>query len=169
MKKEILITVITLSFIYLFLFRPYEVSGSSMEPNFHNGERVIINQIIYSLNDPSRGDVVIITNPEDYNDFLIKRIVALPGEKFKIQKGKVMINNQPLVESYLSNKSITKDDSFVKENHEYIIPNDNYLVLGDNRLNSTDSRSFGFISEDLIQGKVQIVYWPIASAKALSD
>lgn len=169
MKKEIWITLSIFLIVYFFLFRPYEIDGQSMEPTFHNGEKVIINQIVYSLSEPSRGDIVVIESPIDHDDTLIKRIVALPGDSFKIEKGNVIINNHQINEFYLSKKNITKDDVFLKEGHDYLVPNANYIVLGDNRLNSTDSRTFGFVSENLIQGKVQIVYWPLAQSKIISE
>lgn len=129
------------------------VEGSSMEPNLHNGQRLLINKIAYS--NPQRGDIIIFPPPHVANpdkDF-IKRIIGLPGELVEIKDGIVYINGSPLDEPYIEdnagiNLALT------------VVPDGEYFVLGDNRGNSQDSR-FGWTvpGEDIV-GKAWLSIWP---------
>ncbi|GAG28144.1 unnamed protein product, partial [marine sediment metagenome] len=86
--------------IYLFLFQPHQVKGSSMFPTFHDGEYILTDKISYRLKEPKRGDVVIFRAPRNEEYDYIKRIVGLPGDTFKIENGKILVNNNPLNEIY---------------------------------------------------------------------
>jgi signal peptidase I len=109
------------------------VEGSSMEPNLHNGQRLLINKIAYK--NPQRGDVIVFPPPHIANsdkDF-IKRIIGLPGEVIEIKDGVIYINDSPLDEPYIV------DDAGINMALT-VIPDGEYFVLGDNRGNSSDSR-----------------------------
>lgn len=86
---------------------------------------------------------------------LIKRVVALPGERFRLEDGQIYIDEVPLEESYI--KGTTQG------NLDIVLPADNYLVLGDNRENSLDSRdsTVGFVKKKDILGSVFFRYWPL--------
>src|SRR5690606_13832626 len=86
--------------IRLFLFDNYVVEGHSMEPNFKDNERLIVNKIIYDIRVPKRGEVVVLHAPEgqDY----IKRVIALPGEKVIVEGDNVYINGEKLEEKYIA-------------------------------------------------------------------
>lgn len=159
--------VLALSFfiiVYLFLLQPHQVKGSSMYPNFHDGEFILTNKISYRFGLPQRGDVIIFKAPSsepcaEIECEYIKRVIGLPGERIKIQGGSIYINGEKLEESYLVN-GIVSPGSFLIENIEREIPLDEYLPLGDNRNQSRDGREFGTISKASIIGKAWIRYWP---------
>jgi signal peptidase I len=146
--------------IYLFLFQPHQVKGSSMLPNFHDGEYILTDKISYRLKEPQRGDVVVFRAPRNEEYDYIKRIVGLPSDTLKIKNGKIFVNNTPFNESYLSSDHITLPGKFYKEGETFAIPKDQYFVLGDNRSHSSDSREWGLVPKENIVGKAWLRYWP---------
>jgi len=146
--------------VYLFLVQPHRVQGDSMLPNFKNGELILTDKISYRFKLPQRGDVIIFKAPYDKSKDFIKRIIALPGEKIKIEDGAIFINDKKLSESYLPNTTIIQGGSYLKEGEEYLVPYDNYIVFGDNRAHSSDSREFGPVQRKDIIGKAFFIYWP---------
>jgi signal peptidase I len=134
-----------------------------MEPNYHTGERLIVNKIIYSIRKPERGEVVVFHAPAgiDY----IKRVIAVPGEKVKIENNKIYINGEELKEDYLQEVI----DERAKNGQQYnspglaetTVPEGSVFVLGDNRPNSQDSRMIGAIPYEEIVGRADIRFWPL--------
>lgn len=153
--------------VYLFLFQPHQVKGGSMYPSFHNGEFLLTNKISYRFDLPQRGDVIVFKAPEsepcaEIECEYIKRIIALPGERVKVENGQIFIDERPLDESdYLSREVITSAGSFLGEGTERVIPEGYYLPLGDNRAYSRDGREFGPIPRESIVGKAWLRYWPL--------
>ncbi len=148
--------------IYAFLFRPYQVKGESMLPNFHNGEYILTNLITLRLNEVQRGEVIVFKAPNtvEEKDY-IKRVIAIEGDSVKVEDGKVYVNGQLINENeYLPADFQTSNGPFIKEGEDIIVPPDHYFVLGDNRNFSSDSREWGFVSKDEIIGKSMVVYWP---------
>lgn len=159
--------IIVVAFIVMIGFRffvaePFIVSGSSMVPNFHNREYLVVNKINYRFNEPKRGDVIVFRYPKDPSQYFIKRIVGLPGEKVKIENGKVYIfnsehpNGSALTEPYLSNQGITFGNDQV-----ITLGSDEYYVCGDNRLASSDSRVWGILPKNDIIGTVSLRVFPL--------
>lgn len=147
--------------IYAFLFQPHEVIGDSMFPNFKNNEFVITDKVSYRLRDPERGEVIVFKSPSDEEKDYIKRIIAQPSEKIKIEKGKIFINGEELDEAgYLAVDTRTFPGVFAQEGKELQVPQGSYFVVGDNRSNSSDSRDFGFVKKGSIIGRSFLVYWP---------
>ena len=148
--------------VYVFLVQPYQVKGSSMLPNFENGENLLANKIGYRFNDPRRGEVVVFKAPQNLSYDYIKRIIGLPGETVLIKNSQISINNQLLDESsYLPDDFITRGGRFLGENQSYVLKNNEYFVLGDNRDHSSDSRDWGIVPQQDIIGKAWFVYWPL--------
>ncbi len=153
--------------VYLFLFQPHLVKGSSMYPSFQNGEFLLTNKISYRFNIPQRGDVIVFKAPPsepcaEIECEYIKRIIALPGEKVKVSSGQIYVDDQPLKEvDYLSKNIQTASGTFLQENVERVVPEGYFLALGDNRPYSRDGREFGPISRDSIIGKAWLRYWPL--------
>jgi signal peptidase I len=136
----------------------YMVEGRSMQPVFSGigNERVLVNRLEYYLNDPERGDIVVLHNPTNHAEYYIKRLIGLPGESVQLKDGQVYIDGRALDEPYIAElcqRSRCHDQTWRLEP-------DQYFVLGDNRNNSYDSASFGPISRDLIIGRAWINYWP---------
>lgn len=170
--------------IRVFLFQPFFVQGASMEPNFKDGDYLVVNELGYkqtefkfgdvhffttgSFRELSREDVVVFRYPRDPKQFFIKRIIGLPGEKVKIENGKVTIFNEQNPEGILLNE------------HEYLpatmltsstvitqLDDDEYFVLGDNRQASHDSRAWGPLPKKDVIGKVLIRAWPLSKVEIL--
>lgn len=158
--QQITVALALFLIIYLFLFQPHQVDGSSMEPNFISGEYLLTDKISYKLITPKRGDVVVFHAPPTRREDYIKRIVALPGETIAIHDGKVFINNQLLPEEYLPSSTDTFGGFIFSQNINLTLGRDEYFVLGDNRNLSKDSREFGAIKKRDLVGRAWIVYWP---------
>lgn len=147
-----------------FLIQPFYVKGMSMEPNFHDHEYLIIDEISYRFNEPKRGDIVIFRYPKDPQEYFIKRIIGLPGEKVEIKDGEVYIYNKNfpsgvvLEEKYLPAGLKTDRNSLLSTAE---MDQDEYFVLGDNRGSSKDSRTFGPVERSFIIGRVAFRGWPL--------
>ncbi len=159
--KVIFVSLAIVIPIRYFLIQPFFVKGASMEPNFEDGEYLIVNELSLNLQDPERGEVIIFRYPKDPSQYYIKRIIGLPGERVKIEGGKVYIFNREnpqgfaLDESeYLYSLQATPGDV------DFVLGGEQFFVLGDNRLASSDSRIFGPISREAIIGKAWIRAWP---------
>ncbi|MCY3578630.1 MAG: signal peptidase I [bacterium] len=151
------------------LFQAYYIRFTSMEPTLSNGDRVLVNKLGYDLHDVNRGDLVVFERPPGVSgrqeDDLIKRVIALPGEVIGFVEGDVYINGRRLHEPYLQSTGITTGNmpsgcAAIVEGGCLIGAGD-VFVMGDNRANSTDSRSFGPISEHLIVGHAFLRLWPV--------
>lgn len=149
--------------VYLFFFQPHQVQGSSMYDTFIEDEYLLTNKISYRMGQPQRGDIIVFKAPTNEEYDYIKRIVALPGEKIMLKKGRVYINGQLLDESaYLENDLRTQDGYFLREGQNILVEEGNYFVMGDNRGASSDSRDWGLVPGVNIVGKAWFRYWPPA-------
>ena len=150
--------------VYVFLFRPFQVNGNSMHPNFSDNEYILTNIIGLRFEDPKPGDVIVFKAPQDPDKDYIKRVIGIPGDKVLIKDGSVYLNGKMLDESsYLDPTIKTNPGSFLKENEEVTAAQDEYFVLGDNRSYSSDSREWGFVPKESIIGESFFVYWPLKS------
>lgn len=147
--------------IHHFVFQPFYVVGPSMEPSFYDQEYLIIDEITYRFHEPQRGEVIIFASPNDPKDHLIKRLIALPGEKVVVKKGSVYVYNDDLPQGIKLNEA---DYLFSGTNTqgqiEIELADDEYYVLGDNRNVSMDSRLFGPIKREAITGRAWFRGWP---------
>lgn len=156
--------------IYIFLFRPFQVSGDSMYPTFKNGEYILTNLIAVRTNGIQRGDVIVFIAPPDHEKDFIKRVIGLPGDTVLLKNGYVDINGKQLDESaYLTSDVRTYGGAFLKENQPFIIPTGNYIVMGDNRPFSSDSREWGLLPANMIIGKSFFVYFPVTHARIVHN
>jgi len=162
--REILITLVIALIIFLVAqatVQSVKVVGASMEPNVHNGQYLVVSKVAYWFHPPRRGDVVVFHSPQNPDQDIIKRVIALPGETVEIKGGKVYINGTPLEEPYIA------------EEPRYDLPpqyvsEDCYFVLGDNRNYSSDSHVWGVVPEKNIIGKAWICYWPPSEWQSIS-
>lgn len=167
--KVVAISAIIVIPIRYYLIQPFFVSGSSMVPQFHNGEYLIIDEFSYRNNAPQRGDVVVFHYPKDKSQFYIKRIIGLPGETVQIKNEQVIIYNENnpwgliLDEAgYLNKGEVTKGSI------DLLLEANQYFVLGDNRQASSDSRYWGAVDKKFIVGKVWVRAWPFNEVKVFS-
>lgn len=168
--KITIISLVIIIPIRYFLIQPFIVKGASMEPNFHDNEYLIINEITYRFKEAQRGDIVVFRYPQDPREYFIKRVIGLPGEKIKFSGGEVYLSQNgsewnKLDEQYLDESVAT----FANNDNEIAIGQDEYYVMGDNRNSSRDSRSFGPVNKSFIVGKVLLRGWPINRASLFDE
>ncbi|MDO8578859.1 MAG: signal peptidase I [Dehalococcoidales bacterium] len=158
--RDVLTTFLLAALVYFglrFTVQDFVVRQSSMEPNFHEGQRVLVVKVVYRFHAPERGDVIILhpplaTNPDAIP--FIKRIIGLPGESVDIRNGEVRINGIKLKETYLNEPP----------NYTYHldkVPDNQYFVLGDNRANSDDSHRGWTVPRENVVGKAWLTIWPL--------
>ncbi|MES3005410.1 MAG: signal peptidase I [Patescibacteria group bacterium] len=154
------ILLVALLALRLFVFGPFLVYGSSMEPTFETGDYLIVDEFTYRLENPKRGDVIVLTPPlaEKQKTHFIKRIVGLPGETVIVQGNLVTIKNNEnpngvtLVEPYVKFQS-TRETTVT-------LASDEYFVMGDNREVSSDSRIWGPLKRSAITGRAFMRLYP---------
>ena len=181
-----LIALVVAFVLKTFVAQAYYIPSSSMEPQLHIGDRVIVSKLSYDLHDPHRGDIIVFPSPEDHSvddsplpirvvrgifegvglakpekEILIKRIIGLPGEVVEAHDGHVFINGRQLFEPYLPKAVGT--DTFGPTT----VPKGSLWVMGDNRGNSRDSRFIGAIKESDVIGRAILKVWPPGSQSFL--
>lgn len=156
--------------IYVFLFRPFRVSGNSMYPTFFDKQYILTNIITLKFGKPQKGDVVVFKSPPDPEKDYIKRVIGVPGDTVFIKDGNVYVNGKILDQSkYLKSSVKTYGGSFLHENESVTVPSDLYLVMGDNRSGSSDSREWGFVPFKSVIGKSLFVYWPLNTMQIIKN
>ena len=143
-----ILIIILVLLIKKFVVSPIKVNGESMMKTLHDGDIMILNIIDYKFSDIERFDIVVVDQGQEY---LIKRVIGLPGETIEYKNNKLYVNGKRIKENYGSD--ITEDFS-VK------VGNDSYFVMGDNRTNSMDSRVFGSFKKNKILGKTSLTVFP---------
>lgn len=152
--------------IWYFVLSPRKIDGVSMFPYLHNNDYVLMYKLEYLGSTPKRGDVVVFKHSmtQDY----IKRIIALPGETVLIRNGKVYVNDKLLDESlYLASTVVTNPAESIREGLPYVVPQGRYVLMGDNRERSTDSRSFGAVEKEAIEGRAVLLWFPPQNMKLI--
>ncbi len=149
---ETLLLSVVLFFLINAVSARIRIDGSSMEPNLHHGEFVIVSKVNYKLGEPERGDVVVFDFPRNITKEYIKRVVGLPGEQIHIEDGIVYVDGKALSEPYLMMEPRYEGD--------WEVPEGTLFVLGDNRNNSSDSHNWGVVPMENIIGEALLVYWP---------
>ena len=145
--------------IITFLYQPVRVEGTSMLPRLEDSDRLFINKFVYRISAIERGDVVVFHYPRDPEKSYIKRVIALPGDRLRIDRGVVWINGKRQVENY-----VPEEFRDTRSLAETVIPPGFYFMMGDHRSISSDSREFGAVKRGLIYGKAAFVYWPTQDA-----
>jgi signal peptidase I len=179
--REIAETVIAAVLLFLIIqsmVQNFQVEGTSMEPNVHNNQFVLVNKAVYFhvdrgvldrmlpfvnlsagedvylFHEPRRGEIIVFSGQEGNPKDFIKRVIGMPGDTVSIRQGTVFVNQEPLNEPYLQN--IDRDDYLPPT----VVPEGQYFVMGDNRPVSQDSRDWGTIDREQIIGKAWLSYWP---------
>src|SRR5437870_5606779 len=154
--RDLIISLAISAFIIIFLYQPVKVEGTSMMPSLDDQERIFVNKFVYRIEPIERGDIIVFHYPRDPSKSFIKRVIALAGDRVRIEAGQVFVNDQALDEEYVPH-------AFVDERSypEIVVPADSYFVLGDHRTMSNDSRDFGPVAASYIYGKAVFGYWPV--------
>lgn len=159
--RDIILIVSIFLLFGVFIAQPVVVEGTSMLPQLHNGERLLVNKLVYydiksfTWGHIDRGDVVVFWYPDDPDKSFVKRVIGLPGETIEIKGGRVTIDGNQLNEPYLNiehnQAPLNMAPKKIKKHH--------YFMMGDNRDNSSDSRRWGLVPEKYIYGKAFFRYW----------
>jgi signal peptidase I len=157
--RDLLVSAVASILIITFLYQPVRVEGTSMLPRLEDSDRLFINKFVYRISAIERGDVVVFHYPRDPEKSYIKRVIAVPGDRLRIDRGVVWINGKRQVENY-----VPEEFRDFKSVAETMIPPDSYYMMGDHRSISSDSREFGPVERSLIYGKAVFVYWPTKDA-----
>lgn len=160
-KFAVLALIIVVPF-RMFVAQPFIVSGASMEPTFKTGQYLIIDQLSYRFEEPTRGDVIIFRFPEDPSKFFIKRVVGLPGDTVELKGERVTVTPADgeefvLPEPYLSPENLKEDYLTIT------LQKDEFFVMGDNRSASSDSRVWGPVPKRNIVGKAFVRLLPLTT------
>lgn len=153
--------------IQYFLFALVSVDGQSMAPTLEHNDRLVLNKV----SSIDRFDIVVFPAPDDPEKKYIKRVIGVPGDEIEYREDVLYLNGEQIDEPYLDHFEYEQEEyfsSYITGNFSLqslfgteTVPEGHYFVLGDNRLNSRDSRSFGFIDGELIDGETQIQLWPL--------
>jgi signal peptidase I len=145
--------VVLLAIGLAFFLRIPQVTGPSMLPHVQPGELVLINTLAYRLGPIKRGDVVALDHDDATAQTFLKRVVALPGDRVRIDRGTLIVNNRAVPEPYVLFPDRRNVD-------EVTVPAHGVYVLGDNRAESEDSRTWGPVDENAVIGKAIVGVWP---------
>jgi len=151
--QTLLLALVLAFLIRTFVVESFQVSGFSMFPTLHNGDRVLVDKLLYHIEGPRTGEIIVFQSPVVKSEDWIKRVIGLPGETVKIVAGQVYINGHLYREP------------FIKRNYRYnygpvYVTKGHLFVLGDNRPDSYDSRYFGLLSESAVKGDAFFIWWP---------
>ncbi len=172
----VLVVALTVAIVVrAFVFSPFYIPSSSMEPGLQINDRILVNKLSYKAHDVRRQDVVVFDAPPGV-DFgpnvkdLVKRVIGLPGDSLEIRDCSVYVNGAKLSEPYIAKDTTgapactTGFSAAVDPNGDGMIqvPAGDVFVMGDNRTNSDDGRTWGFLEQSLIVGRAFVIYWPIS-------
>lgn len=160
--QSLLLAAAVFLVIYVFFFRPFQVNGESMYPNFYDKQYILTNIIALRFSEPRLGEVVVFKAPPDPEKDYVKRVIGLPHDRVLLKNGVIYVNNKKLDESaYIKPEIETSAGAFLRDSQEITVTEENYFVLGDNRPHSSDSREWGFVPKKNIIGKSFFAYWPL--------
>lgn len=164
--RTVLIAFVIMLLLNVFVFNLSMVKGQSMEPTLEEQERLFVDKIIYRFTQPRSGDVVILKDPSsgpDKKPFLVKRVIAGPGQTVEIRGHQLLLDGQPKSEPYT--------DTYIEDSDmaPITLGENQYFVMGDNRHagQSKDSRYFGTVGKESIVGRAEFVFWPIVKIRGL--
>jgi len=163
--KTLVSAAVYATLIVTFGFQVARVEGQSMAPTLEDQDRLIVNKLIYKLHKPQIGDIVMLYYPLDPDKSFVKRVVAEPGDTIKSINGRVYRNDVPLRDDFIPEEYKSLNDTWGPRT----VPQGQYFVMGDHRNNSSDSRTWDWVPEKYIIGKVELRWWPVNHARFFED
>ena len=193
---SLLQTLVVALFLLTFVLQPFLIPSESMEHTLLVGDFLLVNKQIFGpaggsqsllrrllpYRDVERGDIVVFHHRDP--SYLVKRVVGVPGDRIRIEDGRVLVNEAPLDEPYVALEPAAPNpfrDNFpgriytdpnidpvwwrqlqnLTENGELVVPPGEYFMLGDNRNHSKDSRFWGFVPRDAIVARPLVIYFSL--------
>ncbi len=156
---DLAVAVLFCFFLVSFVGQAFRVQGTSMLPLLEDGERILVNKLVYRFRPIERGDVVVFWFPGDPSVSFIKRVVGLPGDQVELKRGVLYVNGKEVKEGYVAARyrdELSYEAVRVKKGF--------YYVLGDHRNSSNDSRAWGEVPEKYIYGRAEARFWPLVKA-----
>jgi signal peptidase I len=163
--KTLVSAAVYATLIVTFGFQVARVEGQSMAPTLEDQDRLIVNKLIYKLHKPQIGDIVMLYYPLDPDKSFVKRVVAEPGDTIKSINGHVYRNDVLLRDDFIPEEYKQLNDTWGPRT----VPQGQYFVMGDHRNNSSDSRTWDWVPEKYIIGKVELRWWPVNHARFFED
>ena len=155
--------VLVFGLVRPFVLEAFRIPSESMVPTLQVGDRVLANKFIYRFTEPERGDVVVFESVGEGDDQkLIKRVVGVAGDEIDVRNGILLVNGEEQREPYL-NENLPFNGSYGPTE----VPEGHVFVMGDNRANSADSRVFGPLPTENIEGEAFMRFWPVSEIKSL--
>ncbi len=164
--QSIILTIALAFLLRFYVIQPFIVEGSSMEPNFHDREYIVIDKASYHIRVPKRGEVIVFHPPTAQSENYIKRIIGLPGDTVEVNKGDIMVNGTKLDETYLGDEDHKTEP--IRMTGSVTLNPDEYFVLGDNREHSSDSREWGPLRKENIEGRTWFIALPLNNFQFIS-
>ena len=158
--RELVITilvafVVVFGFIRPFVVEAYRIPSESMEPTLEVGDRLLANKFIYRFKEPERGDIVVFDSVEGDDETLVKRVIGVGGDKIRVRGNTLLVNNKSQDEPYVNKKDPSRGSYGPTR-----VPEGYVFVMGDNRGNSADSRVFGPVPLENVEGEAFLRFWP---------
>ncbi len=164
-KEIVKFTIIALAIVLpirAYIAQPFIVSGASMDPTFSTGQYLIVDQLSFKIEDPKRGEVIILKYPINPSVFFIKRIIGLPGETLTMKSGKITIVNEANPKGFLLNEPYITEDHQTSDTFQITLGKTEYFVMGDNRPASSDSRTWGPLDSEYVIGRPLFRLFPLS-------
>lgn len=171
--ESILIALVLAMFIRTFFFQAFKIPSGSMRPTLIERDRLMVNKLRYGpkvpftkskrlpgFSKPKRGDVVVFIYPSDHSRDFIKRLIGLGGEVVEIKDGDIYIDGKLVEDPRINNVYYYNRGDFGREHQKIKVPEGHYFVLGDNSGSSSDGRFWGFVPEENVIGRAEVIYWP---------
>ena len=165
--KVVVISLAIILPIRYYLVQPFFVKGASMEPNFEDGDYILVDELSFRFRDAERGEVIIFRFPQQPSQFFIKRIIGLPEETVQVKDNQVTVFNEENPEGFVLSETYLAPEQKTLGTMTTKLDDNEYFVLGDNRLQSSDSRRWGPVNRSLIMGRAFLRPWPFTRASKI--
>lgn len=160
--RYIFIALIVVIPIRAYVAQPFIVQGNSMYPTLHSREYLIVNEMVKITQDYHRGDVVILRYPNDPSRYFVKRVIGLPGETVSILGTEVTITGPTHPKPLVLSEPYVAEAQKKSDNLSRTLSDDEFFVMGDNRAQSSDSRVWGPVPRNYMDGKAMIRLFPFS-------
>ena len=165
--KVVVISLAIILPIRYYLVQPFFVKGASMEPNFEDGDYILVDELSFRFRDAERGEVIIFRFPQQPSQFFIKRIIGLPEETVQVKDNQVTVFNEENPEGFVLSETYLAPEQKTLGTMTTKLDDNEYFVLGDNRLQSSDSRRWGPVNQNLVMGRAFLRPWPFTRASKI--
>jgi len=177
--ESIVIAFVLAMFIRTFFIQAFKIPSGSMRMTLVEGDRLMVNKLRYGSNvpftkkrlpgftTPQRGDIIVFIFPDEPKRDFIKRLIALEGETVAIRDGDIYINGALVTDPKIKNTYYYNRGIYGQEGEPMEVPSGHVYVLGDNSASSHDSRYWGFVPNENVIGRAEVIYWPFNRVRLL--